>query len=215
MRARCQCTSRHAAHTPAQAEQKLLFDAHCHYLDFLQKTEGLAKLASSMDKVGVGYAALTGCPFKKTWVGAEQAAPVHPVRSLELDPAAFRHCPAAVPPPRRLRRLRRSAARLPTQACAARAAQLYDDGDLYPYSNTDGILVNDVRAAAAAHGFDFISRFGVMACGFNLGDFGLAAEVERELEVYPCMGIGELVLQSDDINNMTIKGGNCAQRRHA
>lgn len=133
------------------ARSKTLFDAHCHYLNFMQKTEGLEALSRAMTKTGVGYAALTGCPFKKTWVGTDQPPPQHP---------------------------------------------LYDDGDLYYYSMTDGLLVADMKAAFHSLGHEFIGRFAVLACGFNLGDYGVAAEAERVISTYPCIGLGEVTLRT-------------------
>ena len=62
-----------------------------------------------------------------------------------------------------------------------------------------------MKQALAEHGPEFISRFGVLACGFNMGDYGVGAECDRVLGTFPCLGIGEMTLQSDDINNMTIK----------
>uniref|UniRef100_A0A7S3F2G0 Amidohydrolase-related domain-containing protein n=1 Tax=Haptolina ericina TaxID=156174 RepID=A0A7S3F2G0_9EUKA len=152
------------AHTLAKvASDKTLFDAHCHYLNYLQQTEGVEALVGAMDKAGIGFAVLTGTAFKKMWVGADQPMPQH---------------------------------------------FLYDDGDLYHYSMTDGLLTNDLKMAYDK-GKDFaVNRFAVMACGFNLGDFGIQAEVERALGQYPYVAIGEMTLQSDDINNVTIKGGN-------
>ena len=50
----------------ACAAKKLIFDAHCHYFDYRQKTEGVNKLVSAMEAGGVGFAALSGCAFKKS-----------------------------------------------------------------------------------------------------------------------------------------------------
>ena len=151
----------------ACAEQNLLFDAHCHYLNYRQQTEGLNELKKAMDKGKVGFAVLTGTPFKKTWIDQTQAAPQH---------------------------------------------HLHDDGDLYNFSMTDGFLIADMRRAQATASMngddDFVHHFGVTVCGFNLADFGVRAEAERMLDTYPAFGIGEMTLQSDDLNNMTIKGGN-------
>mgnify|MGYP006166953055 CR=1 FL=1 len=46
------------------------------------------------------------------------------------------------------------------------------------------------------------------ACGFNLGDRGVGEEAEHVIEEFDVHGLGVLYLQSDDINNMTVKGGN-------
>jgi len=77
------------------AAEKTLFDAHCHYLNYLQQTEGVEALVGAMDKSRIGYAVLMGTAFKKMWVGADQPMPQH---------------------------------------------HLYDDGDLYHYSMTDGLV---------------------------------------------------------------------------
>eukprot|EP00966_Prymnesium_polylepis_P307509 7106583-Prymnesium_polylepis.1 len=183
-----------------------------------------------MEEQGIGYAVLTGTAFKKCWVGDDQPPPQH---------------------------------------------HLYDDGDLYHYSGTDGLVTTDIMQAYDAGGSEAIERFAAMACGFNLGDYGVEAEAERALKNFPFVGFGEvrgrvrerergadcrvserhreraarssarrvcapprlcarprpshaprllrpsplmrpftcvtraqLTLQSDDINNMTVKGGN-------
>ena len=66
------------------ADEKKLFDAHCHYTGYMQNTEGISALSQAMDKNAVGYAALCGTPFKKSWVGTVDengrpngAPPVH------------------------------------------------------------------------------------------------------------------------------------------
>ena len=141
------------------ADQRLLFDATCHYLTYRQETEGLDALLSAMKEVGVGFAALTGCPFKKAWMSSEEPLPEH---------------------------------------------HLYDDGDLYYYSMTDAILHRHLQTASPATA----SHFAMLACGFNLGDAGAGAEAELLIREFPVVGFGELTLQSDDVNNMTIKGGN-------
>ena len=149
------------------AEESYIMDAHCHYLNYRQQTEGLEDLKKAMDKNNVAVSVLCGTPFKKSWVGLDQPAPQH---------------------------------------------HLHDDGDLYPFSMTDGFLIADMRRAQAASSrngdHDFLHSFGVSVCGFNLGDVGVASEATRMLETYPALSIGEVTLQSDDINNMSIKGGN-------
>ena len=47
------------------------------------------------------------------------------------------------------------------------------------FSMTDGLLIQDVKNAAAEQGHDFISKFGILACGFNLGDFGVGCMLRR------------------------------------
>ena len=59
------------------AEEKKIFDVHCHYFSYLQQTEGIETLAECMDKCGMGYAALAGCAFKKTWMSTKEKMPEH------------------------------------------------------------------------------------------------------------------------------------------
>lgn len=82
-----------------------IFDVHCFYLDWRQKTDGIDALLGAMTANGIGMAALTGCPLKKSWVDAE------------------------VPPEH----------------------HLYDDGDLYFYSLTDGLVYRDLQRCRAEH----------------------------------------------------------------
>jgi len=148
------------------ADDKLILDAHCHYFGYLQETEGIPALSRAMEKAGVGYAVLTGCPFKKTWVGIS-----------DDDPPPVHH--------------------------------LYDDGDLYAYSATDGNLYRHLDAHKKTDGLESIAKFTMLGCGMNLGDYSAGQEAKELLENYHAIaGFGELVLQSDDINNVTIKGGN-------
>ena len=145
------------------ADSKLIFDAHCHFSGYMQDTEGFEVLTKAMAKNKIGFAACTGCPFKKTWVG---------------DPDGKK----------------------PTH-------HLYDDGDLYYFSACDCMLARHLMTADKK-GLD-TSKFLMMACGINLGDFSAGDLAQHLLNVYPeIKGFGEIVLQSDDINNMTIKGGN-------
>ena len=45
----------------------------------------------------------------------------------------------------------------------------------------------------------------MMACGMNLGDYSCGDESKDILDIYPeVKGFGEIVLQSDDINNVTV-----------
>ena len=148
--------------------EKKIFDAHCHFYDWMQETEGIEKLSQAMDENGIGYAAITGCSFKKTWVGVTE-------KDLETPPVHH----------------------------------LYDDGDLYYYSATDGNLYRNLVAFTKERGPRAIARFSMLGCGMNLGDYSCGIEAEHLIENYPMVcGIGELTLQSDDINNVTVKGGN-------
>lgn len=82
---------------------------------------------------------------------------------------------------------------------------LYDDGDLYHYSACDGSLFRALKTAGPAAN----AKLSMLACGVNLGDYSAGELVKDTLATYPGIkGIGELVLQSDDINNVTVKGGN-------
>lgn len=42
-------------------------DAHVHYLDFFQETDGMAALLAAMDKAGASHAVVMGTPLQKTW----------------------------------------------------------------------------------------------------------------------------------------------------
>lgn len=117
-------------------EKKLLFDAHCYFFDYMQKTEGVEKLIKSMGKNGVGYAALCGTSFKKTWVGETDEKGVPKPRSK---------------PP---------------------AHHLYDDGDLYYYSQTDGNLYRHLLNYKEKFGPASLGKFSMMACGMNLCESG-------------------------------------------
>lgn len=50
-------------------------DAHLHYLDFFQETEGMAKLFSAMDQAKVQQAMLSGIPVAKKWDEDEPKQP--------------------------------------------------------------------------------------------------------------------------------------------
>ena len=143
----------------ACASKKLIFDAHCHYFNYQQQTQGVKVLVDEMTNNGIGFAALSGCAFKKTWMHSSDPAPSH---------------------------------------------HLYDDGDLYYYSMTDAILHRDLEKA----GPELASYFNFCACGFNLADAGAGIEAQDVVDHFPVTAFGELTLQSDDINNMTVKGGN-------
>lgn len=150
------------------ATEKLILDAHCHYFNYMQETEGVEKLTKAMDSNGVGYACMAGTPFKKTWVG---------VTPKDLETPPVHH--------------------------------LYDDGDLYYYSATDGNMYRHLDAYKKQKGLASIARFTMMGCGMNLGDYSCGVEAEAMLKNYPAISaFGEVTLQSDDINNVTIKGGN-------
>ena len=152
------------------ASEKKIFDAHCHYYNYLQETEGLATLSKKMEKCGIGYAVLTGCAFKKSWT--------------IIDPNATKAQHESEKP----------------------VHHLYDDGDLYYYSLTDATLYEDLAYLATP---ELQSKFAMTGCGFNMGDFSAGLEAQDMVKRWSSqlVGFGEVTLQSDDINLMTVKGG--------
>lgn len=63
-----------------------VFDAHCFYLDWRQKTDGIDALMTAMAANGIGMAALTGCPLKKAWLeGGEYGGDGPPEHHLYDD----------------------------------------------------------------------------------------------------------------------------------
>ncbi|MBN1199322.1 MAG: amidohydrolase family protein [Bacteroidales bacterium] len=52
-------------------------DAHCHYVDFVQETEGMDILLEQMDKAGVENIVLFGLPVTKLWTNYDQERPVY------------------------------------------------------------------------------------------------------------------------------------------
>eukprot|EP00931_Biecheleriopsis_adriatica_P110304 TRINITY_DN84550_c0_g1_i1.p1 TRINITY_DN84550_c0_g1~~TRINITY_DN84550_c0_g1_i1.p1 ORF type:complete len:758 (-),score=157.31 TRINITY_DN84550_c0_g1_i1:25-2298(-) len=71
------CGSRELRHADYEVREGQLFDVHCHYFDYQQKSEGMACLLKAMSQCNVSHAAIMGNPFKKAWVEGEQP-PVHP-----------------------------------------------------------------------------------------------------------------------------------------
>ncbi len=57
------------------AVQYRVADAHIHYLDFLQKTEGMSALLAAMDNAGVDHAMISGMPLVKKWHAADPRKP--------------------------------------------------------------------------------------------------------------------------------------------
>ena len=61
---------------PLQAEFKYqVADSHFHYVDFLQKTEGMAALFKAMDAAGVAHIMFSGMPLIKKWDKNEPEEP--------------------------------------------------------------------------------------------------------------------------------------------
>ena len=50
-------------------------DAHLHFVDFIQDSEGMAKLVPAMDAGNVARAVVFGLPLKKKWDAVEKRAP--------------------------------------------------------------------------------------------------------------------------------------------
>ena len=63
-----------SSHLPAQiaalddaTAPLVIFDVHCHYLDFHQHTQGVPAMLDALHRNNVLRAALTGCGLKKRW----------------------------------------------------------------------------------------------------------------------------------------------------
>lgn len=54
-------------HNICVAEQRTVVDAHLHYVDFMQETEGMEALMEAMNEAGVEQAWLFGLPVMKKW----------------------------------------------------------------------------------------------------------------------------------------------------
>jgi predicted TIM-barrel fold metal-dependent hydrolase len=61
-------------------------DAHFHYVDFLQETDGIERLLEAMDAAGVEHAMITGMPLVKKWHAAD---PRRPLYYLEDDSRTY------------------------------------------------------------------------------------------------------------------------------
>jgi hypothetical protein len=67
-----------AASQPAVVSiNRPLNDAHCHYVNFVQDTEGMAVLLKTMDDSGVRNIVLFGLPLVKKWEAADTKRPVY------------------------------------------------------------------------------------------------------------------------------------------
>jgi len=49
-----------------------MFDAHLHYLDFFQRSDGMDSFVHAMAMAGVTGAMICGCPLKKHWSEYEE-----------------------------------------------------------------------------------------------------------------------------------------------
>lgn len=61
-------------------------DAHFHYVDFLQQTDGIEAALAAMDRAGVERSMISGMPLVKKWNAAE---PRRPLYYLEDDSRAY------------------------------------------------------------------------------------------------------------------------------
>jgi predicted TIM-barrel fold metal-dependent hydrolase len=52
-------------------------DAHCHFVNFLQESEGLPALLAAMDNSGVNHVVLMGLPLVKKWDAADPKKPTY------------------------------------------------------------------------------------------------------------------------------------------
>jgi predicted TIM-barrel fold metal-dependent hydrolase len=52
-----------------------VIDAHLHFVDFIQETDGLEKLVAAMDGGGVSKTVIFGLPLKKKWEACESKPP--------------------------------------------------------------------------------------------------------------------------------------------
>lgn len=59
----------------AQARDYRYSDAHLHYVDFFQETEGMPALLEAMDKAGIDQAMISGIPVAKKWHEDEPKRP--------------------------------------------------------------------------------------------------------------------------------------------
>jgi hypothetical protein len=57
------------------AAERLYADAHLHYVDFFQASEGIDKVIAKMDENGVTDAVLMGLPITKMWAATEPKRP--------------------------------------------------------------------------------------------------------------------------------------------
>jgi len=82
-------TARPAAPSPdasADAQVYRVSDAHLHFVDFLQQTEGMEAAIAALDAAGIDHAMITGMPFVKKWSAAD---PRRPLYYLEDDSPVY------------------------------------------------------------------------------------------------------------------------------
>ena len=91
-----------------------LFDAHLHYLDYFQRTDGMESFSDAMEAAGVTHAMICGCALKKVWSEYEDHPPDNAIsdtdqlayfsltdgaRALTREPSAFARAHARSPVP--------------------------------------------------------------------------------------------------------------------
>lgn len=59
----------------AQAREYRYSDAHLHYVDFFQESEGMPALIKAMDAAGVEQSMISGIPVAKKWHEDEPKRP--------------------------------------------------------------------------------------------------------------------------------------------
>ncbi|AGZ36029.1 5-oxo-L-prolinase [Pseudomonas sp. SWI6] len=59
----------------AQARDYAYSDAHLHYVDFFQETEGMPALIEAMDRAGIEHSMISGIPVAKKWHEDEPKRP--------------------------------------------------------------------------------------------------------------------------------------------
>ncbi len=62
---------------PSFGTRYSVVDCHLHYLDFLQKSDGLGSLVAAMDACGVTQAVLFGMPMMKQWDASSRKKPAY------------------------------------------------------------------------------------------------------------------------------------------
>jgi hypothetical protein len=64
-----------AAETRSPTHNYRIANAHLHFVDFLQKTDGIQALIARMDQTGVDHTMISGMPLVKKWGAADPCQP--------------------------------------------------------------------------------------------------------------------------------------------
>ena len=70
----------------SRSARHVIADAHLHYVDFLQQTDGIQKILAAMDSAGVDHAMISGMALVKKW---EEADPKRPPYYLSDDSRVY------------------------------------------------------------------------------------------------------------------------------